>query len=1086
LHLDGKGKKIGKKILLSLVVLLVLCVVQLDAAPTTVTQAENVVRGWLKADVQPLGMALGWQITNIETFSDANEQPIYYVVYLEPTGFVIVPADDLVEPIIGFVEEGIYDPSPDNPLGALVSHDLPCRIAAARDLQIATSQSQKKDLLNDQQATLETASVKAQTKWAELQGYADMVMMQTLGLSGISEVWVAPLVQSKWNQDSECGHYCYNYYTPNHYYCGCVATAMAQVIRFHEYPIEGIGVHPFAILVGGGCFSGDPQTAYTRGGDGAGGPYKWSDMVFDPDCENYTDERWEAIGALCYDAGISMGTNYNSDGSCSSSSKAKTALNEVFGYSNAVVVPCIGVEQNELNDMINTNLDANYPVILSIGIQGLGHEVVADGYGYDFSTIYHHVNMGWGGSCDAWYNLPDPGVAFFTGVHACIYNIFRIGSGEIISGRVIYEDGSPISGATVSADTGSQTYDANTNDKGIYALTKVPSNTTFTISVSKGGYTFVPQNVATGYSDPNAEHLYSPAGNRWGIDFQGVSGLHPVIQLSAEDVEFFAIEGGSNPEPQILSIANCGFETLNWVITDDCNWLEVDPNSGTSTGEPNEVMLSIDTTNLTHGSYSCELTVTDPCALNSPKTAHVILYVTNELHVPGQYPTIQAAIDASAHGCTIIVAPGIYTGQGNCDLDFDGKRITVRSTDPNNPNVVRTTIIDCNGTELEQHRGFYFHNDEDVNSILRGFAITGGYNSGSGGAIYCEESSPTITNCVLVANTAGDGGAIGCFLGNPTIMNCVITGNLSNGMCGLLPSGSGGGVSCIDSSPTITNCTISGNYANCGSGGIIAFALFTSDDGPIISNCILWNDTPEEIYFHVFDGAPFVTYSNVEGGWSGDGNNNIDTDPCFALPGFWADNGTPSDASDDYWINGDYHLKSLSGRWKPSIYAKLDPTGDGFIDLVDFAALANYWQKQGSFLPADLDNSGLVDLVDLRLLLDNYLADYSPGEWVFDDVNSPCIDTGDPNSDWTAELWPHGKCVNMGAYGGTPEASMSLSNTGNAADLNNNDSVGYTDLMLFTTKWLYQEVLLSEDFNRNGYVDFTDFAVFANEWLWQE
>ena len=49
--------------------------------------------------------------------------------------------------------------------------------------------------------------------------------------------------------------------------------------------------------------------------------------------------------------------------------------------------------------------------------------------------------------------------------------------------------------------------------------------------------------------------------------------------------------------------------------------------------------------------------------------------------------------------------------------------------------------------------------------------------------------------------------------------------------------------------------------------------------------------------------------------------------------------------------------------------------------------------------------------------------------WVQDAVTSPCIDTGDPDSDWTAELWPHGKRMNMGAYGGTPQASMSLSDS---------------------------------------------------------
>jgi hypothetical protein len=470
-----------------------------------------------------------------------------------------------------------------------------------------------------------------------------------------------------------------------------------------------------------------------------------------------------------------------------------------------------------------------------------------------------------------------------------------------------------------------------------------------------------------------------------------------------------------------LSIWNCGFETLNWTITCDCNWLQAEPNSGSSTGEPNEVTLSVDTTNLTHGSYYCELTVTDPCALNSPKTAQVVLYVTNELYVPDQYPTIQAAFNAAAHGCMIIVAPGIYTGPGNCDLDFEGKRIIVRSTNPNDPNVVGTTIIDCNGSELERHRGFYFHSNEDANSILAGFTITNGHVFDSGGAIFCQNSSPAIRNCVLVGNTAaegGPGGAIACVESYPTIMNCLITGNSAKGANGLVLNGSGGGVCCLGSNPAIINCTISSNQADNHGGGI-----FNLDSSPTVTNCILWDNTPEQIY--VANGTPAVTYCDVEGAFLGIGN--IDLDPCFVDPGFWHANGTPNDANDDFWVDGDYHLKSEAGRWDPNAQT-----------------------------------------------------------WVIDANMSDCIDAGDPNSDWTPELWPHGKHINMGAYGGTPQASISLSDVGNIADLNNNDLVDYTDLMLLTGKWFCVHPLLREDLDRDGFVNFIDFVFFANEWLWEE
>ena len=80
------------------------------------------VSGWLKASPSSRsGTALGRQVTKIETYTDDKGNPIYYIVYLQPNGFVIVSGDDLIEPIIGFAQEGIYDPSPDNPLGALVT-----------------------------------------------------------------------------------------------------------------------------------------------------------------------------------------------------------------------------------------------------------------------------------------------------------------------------------------------------------------------------------------------------------------------------------------------------------------------------------------------------------------------------------------------------------------------------------------------------------------------------------------------------------------------------------------------------------------------------------------------------------------------------------------------------------------------------------------------------------------------------------------------------------------------------------------------------------------------------------------------------
>jgi parallel beta-helix repeat protein len=194
-----------------------------------------------------------------------------------------------------------------------------------------------------------------------------------------------------------------------------------------------------------------------------------------------------------------------------------------------------------------------------------------------------------------------------------------------------------------------------------------------------------------------------------------------------------------------------------------------------------------------------------------------------------EHPTIQAGIDAANSGDTVLVADGTYTGAGNKDLDFGGKAITVRSK--NGPEYC---IIDCE----EDGTGFYFYSEEGINSVLSGFTVM----NGSSGGIYCDSSSPTITDCNISGNSAEwYGGGIFCYSSSPEITNCTISGNTAEE--------SGGGIYCLNSSPTITNCIFWGNTATAGS----------------------------EIYGEYSN--PTVTYSDVQGGYTGDGN--IDADPKF-------------------------------------------------------------------------------------------------------------------------------------------------------------------------------------------------------------
>jgi hypothetical protein len=241
-------------------------------------------------------------------------------------------------------------------------------------------------------------------------------------------------------------------------------------------------------------------------------------MVPAPDCAITAAQR-QAIAALCYDAGVAIRTSYAPEGSGSDAFAIAAAFKNTFAFRNGVSGSNNGRNVGTgLAGMINPNLDAEYPVILGI-LGRTGHGVVVDGYGYDASTrtktLYHHVNMGWGGHEDIWYDLPD--IGNYDTIPVCIYNIFPEGTGEIISGRVTDASGRPVWGATVRADLRTRHYETITNKKGIYALTKLPSAAMFTVQASLPGLTFTKQYVETGTSRDREPS----AGNRWGIDFAG-------------------------------------------------------------------------------------------------------------------------------------------------------------------------------------------------------------------------------------------------------------------------------------------------------------------------------------------------------------------------------------------------------------------------------------------------------------------------------------------------------------------------------------------------------------------------------------
>lgn len=481
----------------------------------TAGRAERAVRAWLGTDALSVQTDSRRAAKSIAAFTDESGGVIYYVVSIEPRGFVIVSADDEVEPIIAFSEEGDYDPSPSNPLVSLVAGDLKGRIAGVRGGGHLRGERRR------------ARARRAKEKWerfAQLGQALDEEGESTEGAGAssisdtgaVSDVRVAPFLASKWGQYNVCSEPCFNYYTPGNYRAGCVPVTMAQVMRYYQYPRGAIGVEGFWIRKD----NSDWYAAYTRGGNGSGGAYNWDDMALVPNCSTTATQR-RAIGALCYDAAISVNSVFGPEISQADTLRAKDALVETFNFSDAVKGynggNNIGVG---LIGMINPNLDARRPVI--IGITGeSGHAVVADGYGYNSSTLYHHLNMGWRGISDAWYNLPniDSSPAYSI-IYKCIYNISASDShGEHVSGRVLTESGEPIANPWVYAQSADKSHEvrAQTYDNGIYAFDEFDSGRTYTIYVSAEGYKFTPKSITVGTSRDEA----AVSGNIWGVDFHG-------------------------------------------------------------------------------------------------------------------------------------------------------------------------------------------------------------------------------------------------------------------------------------------------------------------------------------------------------------------------------------------------------------------------------------------------------------------------------------------------------------------------------------------------------------------------------------
>jgi len=351
------------------------------------------------------------------------------------------------------------------------------------------------------------------------------------------------------------------------------------------------------------------------------------------------------------------------------------------------------------------------------------------------------------------------------------------------------------------------------------------------------------------------------------------------------------------------------------------------------------------------------------------------------IHVPSDSSTIQGGINGAVDGDTVMVLPGTYYEH---DIDFLGKAIVVTGTAPDDSAVVAATVVDADSSG----RVFIFHSGEDTTSILSGLSVTNGL-ADTGGGIYCTNSSPLISHCMITRNsTYYAGGGINCENSSPNISKNLIVGNS-------VDFGDGGGISCgYSSNPLIYNNIINGNSAGAG-GGIYIHA----QSSPIVNNNIIaYNQSIDVVPPHFAAGAGISVglasatiinntitqnYSSNYGGgiYLQQNNNTIVVNTIL-----WG-NSAP--------LGPEIALRDFSGPGATLTISYSDVEGgQGSVYMESMSTL--YWGQ------------GMIDSDPLFADSGYHLQS-----------NSPCIDTGDPSI--LDACLPPGLSEDrsdMGAYGG--------------------------------------------------------------------
>ncbi|MCW5211445.1 C10 family peptidase [Desulfobulbus sp. TB] len=302
---------------------------------------------------------------------------LYYILSFPQGGWMIISGDDVVYPVIAFSSTGTYS-----------EQDRP--------IQFEEWMENVKKEISSAIKLKHAPLPKAAATWGRFSVSADSFTpdeSSVIAEEDLATASAGPLLSTEWGQSTYYNDYCPVDYDglDDHALVGCVAVAMAQVMKYHNFPETGFGSHSYS-----------HSTYGTLSADFGSTTYDWDSM---PDSLSDYDSD---IAELLYHAGVSVDMNYGPSSSGASTGATVTALKTYFGYSDtASYVRKSDYSGEDWTALLREEIDNNRPVIYrgyNIGT-GSGHAFVCDGYS---GSDYFHFNWGWYGSYqDEFFYLND-------------------------------------------------------------------------------------------------------------------------------------------------------------------------------------------------------------------------------------------------------------------------------------------------------------------------------------------------------------------------------------------------------------------------------------------------------------------------------------------------------------------------------------------------------------------------------------------------------------------------------------------------------------------------------------------------------